>query len=92
MQFANPFLKPVDAKLYPEYPLKIKNPMDFTTIKSRMDAGAYLNNVDAFLADMNLLFDNAFVYNLPGQPVHEWAVTLKARPHPPRFRLQCSLL
>jgi len=78
MQFANPFLKPVDAKLYPEYPLKISNPMDFTTIKARMDAGAYLHNMDAFMADMNLLFDNAFIYNLPGQPVHSWALTLKA--------------
>jgi hypothetical protein len=77
LQFANPFLKPVDAKIYPEYPLKISNPMDFTTVKARLDAGAYINNFPGFLADVNLLFDNAFIYNLPGQPVHEWAVTLR---------------
>ena len=77
VQFANPFLKPVDTKLYPDYPLKIREPLDFGTVKARLDAGSYTSNMDAFARDMTHIFNNAFLYNAPGSTVHGWAVTLK---------------
>ena len=77
LQLANPFLKPVDTKLYPDYPSKVANPLDFGTVKARLDAGTYTSNMEAFARDMGQIFDNAFIYNAPGSTVHGWAVTLK---------------
>ena len=77
LQFANPFLKPVDTNLYPDYPLKVPHPLDFGTVKARLDAGKYTSNMEAFAKDMQQIFDNAFIYNAPGSTVHQWAVLLK---------------
>lgn len=80
LQFANPFVKPVDTKLYPDYPMKVSKPLDFGTVKSRLDAGNYTSNMESFVQDMGQIFDNAFLYNAPGSTVHGWAVTLKVKP------------
>lgn len=90
LQFANPFLKPVDTKLYPDYPAKVTKPLDFGTVKSRLDAGNYTGNMEAFVKDMGQIFDNAFIYNAPGSTVHGWAVTLKARLHV-AFSISCKI-
>lgn len=51
--------------------------MDFGTIKSRMDMGAYAMNTESFTADMRQVFQNAFSYNAPGSDVHSMAMTLQ---------------
>ena len=40
----------------------IKQPMDFSTIRSKLDAGAY-TTLDAFRHDFKLMCDNAMTYN-----------------------------
>lgn len=54
----------------------IANPMDFTTLKRRIEQGA-VGDMDAFMADLNLIFDNAMKYNGEGTDFYHWANTLK---------------
>jgi hypothetical protein len=58
--------QPVDwVKLnIPDYPNIIKNPMDFGTVKNKMQANQYSNADEAF-ADMRLVFSNCRLYNKP---------------------------
>jgi len=58
------FLEPVDyVKLQiPDYPTIITNPMDFRTIKGKLDASIY-NTPEQFADDMRLVFRNATTYN-----------------------------
>jgi len=64
MQFAYIFLKPVDpiAMDIPDYFDVIKNPMDLTTIRRRVEAGYYKTLKD-FASDVLLVYDNAILYN-----------------------------
>jgi bromodomain-containing factor 1 len=68
---AAPFLEPVDPiKLnIPDYPLKIKRPMDLSTIRRKLDGKIY-RTPDEFDADMKLMFENCYTYNPEGSPVN----------------------
>ena len=79
MQWAFPFNKPVDVNLYKDYLTRIRKPMDFGTIKGRLDAGLYTLKSDGFAADMRQVFENAFTYNAAGSDVHSMAMTLKVQ-------------
>lgn len=59
-----PFMEPVDAvKLgIPDYPTIIKNPMDLSTMKKKLDAGQYAT-ADEFEADFRLMLQNCYLYN-----------------------------
>lgn len=61
---AEPFLRPVDYEAIglPDYPEIIKHPMDFSTIKKKLNSYAYVNCAD-FVADVNLVFENCYLYN-----------------------------
>ena len=74
---APPFLQPVDHVLLkiPDYPIVIKHPMDFGTIKTKLENGQYSSPRD-FEHDVNLVFRNATVYNKPGTLVHEMCKAL----------------
>ncbi|CAO3589782.1 unnamed protein product [Absidia cylindrospora] len=63
---ATPFIHPVDyVKLkIPDYPQIIKHPMDLTTIDRKLQHGDY-NDVDQFIADIRLLFNNCYKFNGP---------------------------
>jgi len=51
----------------------VRNPMDFGTVKRRLEDGL-LADADAFAAEMRLVFRNAMTFNvLPEAPVHEAA-------------------
>jgi hypothetical protein len=58
------FHKPVDPVELgiPDYPDIIKNPMDFSTIKKKLNHAIY-RNCREFCDDMNLVFDNCILYN-----------------------------
>ena len=59
------FYEPVDIEKIPgiqDYFDIIKNPMDFTTIKNNLSNNKYLKMQD-FLNDVQLVFDNCFLYN-----------------------------
>lgn len=76
---ASPFLEPVDpVKLdIPDYPLKIKHPMDLSTVKKKLDGRVY-RQVDEFDADMRLMFNNCYMYNPAGSAVHSMGRALEA--------------
>ncbi|KAG5459011.1 MAG: Bromodomain-containing protein [Olpidium bornovanus] len=65
------FLRPVDpvALNIPEYPSIIKQPMDLSTIRLKLNAGEY-SSPHEFENDVNLMFDNCFTFNRAGDPVY----------------------
>jgi len=65
-----PFLEPVDVvKLnLPDYHMIIKQPMDFGTVRQKLEAGKY-RNPGEFAADVRLIFSNCFRYNGPTSDV-----------------------
>ena len=64
MPITAPFLIPVNHARdnAPEYFDKIKNPMDFGTMKKKLDAKEY-HSVAEFIDDIKLICDNAKEYN-----------------------------
>jgi hypothetical protein len=58
------FHKPVDPVELgiPDYFDIIKNPMDFSTIKKRLNNSNY-TNFNEFCKDINLVFNNCILYN-----------------------------
>lgn len=63
---AAPFLHPVDfVKLnIPDYPKVIKHPMDLTTVDQKLNSGEY-DNVEEFISDIRLVFNNCYKFNGP---------------------------
>ncbi|TKY58508.1 Transcription factor GTE1 [Spatholobus suberectus] len=79
-KWAWPFMDPVDVEglgLHDYYEV-IDKPMDFSTIKSKMEAkdGTGYNNVREIYADVRLIFKNAMKYNNEKHDVHVMAKTL----------------
>ncbi|KAF9430502.1 pre-mRNA-splicing factor prp46 [Entomortierella beljakovae] len=56
------FSEPVDPTLVPDYSLVIKNPMDLSTMRAKVERNFY-PNIDEFLKDFQLVCDNARIYN-----------------------------
>jgi len=77
-QFAWPFMKPVDAvKLrIPDYYEIIQNPMDFGTVKKKLDKVDYMNAKEC-IEDFNLVWNNCYKYNKPGEDVVIMAETIE---------------
>ena len=61
------FSVPVDPVKHnvPDYPAFVKHPMDFGTIRQKMNKHAYDTDTDQFLADVRLVFRNCEVFNHP---------------------------
>ncbi|XP_056379131.1 bromodomain testis-specific protein [Hyla sarda] len=68
--FSWPFQQPVDAaKLnLPDYYQIIKNPMDLSTIRKRLEYNYYPRALDC-MQDFNTMFTNCYVYNKPGDDI-----------------------
>uniref|UniRef100_A0A672I9U5 Bromodomain adjacent to zinc finger domain 2B n=1 Tax=Salarias fasciatus TaxID=181472 RepID=A0A672I9U5_SALFA len=64
-QDAWPFLKPVDLKAVPGYRKVIKKPMDFSTIREKLNNSQQNNELFlcTFIIDVNLVFDNCERFN-----------------------------
>ncbi|KAI3511463.1 hypothetical protein L1887_18617 [Cichorium endivia] len=82
-KWAGPFMQPVDVVglgLHDYYEV-IEKPMDFSTIKNKMEAkdGTGYNNVREICADVRLIFKNAMKYNDERNDVHVMAKTLLAK-------------
>ncbi|KAH8054837.1 RNA polymerase II transcription regulator recruiting protein [Aureococcus anophagefferens] len=73
------FLEPVDPEGMgiDEYPTIVAAPMDFGTVKAKLDAGDY--TVHTFAADVRLVFRNAMTFNVEGDDVHEAALWLDVK-------------
>ncbi len=77
-QFGWPFQTPVDAiKLnIPDYHKIIKHPMDFGTIKKRLENNYYWSAKEC-IKDFNTVFTNCYVYNKAGEDIVVMAQTLE---------------
>ncbi|XP_057974429.1 uncharacterized protein LOC131162213 [Malania oleifera] len=58
------FSEPVDPKELPDYHEIIEHPMDFQTIRMKLDGGLY-SDLEQFEADVFLICANAMQYNAP---------------------------
>ena len=65
-----PFRKPVDAELLnlSDYHDVILEPMDFGTIKSRLEEKHYWS-AEECVSDFKLVFNNCYTYNQPGEDI-----------------------
>ncbi|XP_047333453.1 transcription factor GTE1-like [Impatiens glandulifera] len=82
-KWAIPFMKPVDVVglgLHDYYEI-IEKPMDFSTIKKRMDCkdGSGYKHVRDIWVDVRLIFKNAMKYNDEKHDVHEMAKHLLSK-------------
>ena len=77
-KICNIFGTPVDPVLYnlPDYFDIIKRPMDLGTIRRNIDTGLY-RDASQLLADLNLTFDNAMLYNPKGTEIYTVAQQTK---------------
>ena len=73
------FLVPVDpdALGIPQYRDIIKNPMDLSTMRKKIDVGQYKDG-DEFEADVRLMFRNCYTFNAPGSEVYNLGKELEA--------------
>lgn len=73
---AVPFLEPVDhvALKIPDYPEKIKKPMDLRTITEKMNE---YKTEEEFVNDVRLIFSNCYTYNGDDSPVSKMAHELE---------------
>jgi hypothetical protein len=63
-----PFLGPVDKRDAPDYYRIIKHPIDLGEIRTKLHDRMY-ENVEFFLGDLELLFENSALYNKDGSEV-----------------------
>ena len=70
VRVAWPFMVPVDpvALNIPTYHSVIKKPMDFGTMKTKLDHGEY-ENAKEFEADAKQVFQNCYKFNRPGDDI-----------------------
>ncbi|PVU86953.1 hypothetical protein BB560_006580 [Smittium megazygosporum] len=75
---ADPFFEPVDpiALGIPDYPDIVKSPMDLSTVKSKLEGGKY-SVISDFMNDVELIFENCFLYNGIDSPISSMAKQLK---------------
>lgn len=60
----------------PDYLDHIKHPMDFSTMRQRIDAQTY-NNIEQFECDFNLIIDNCMKYNSKETYFYRAAIRLR---------------
>eukprot|EP01047_Picozoa_sp_COSAG01_P032389 COSAG01_NODE_2339_length_7871_cov_114.127123_3_plen_760_part_00 len=81
--FDRPF-KEVWPKRWEDYQLRIREPMDFGTIRRKLKEGAYTTAPDHavhpdFIADMQLVYTNCMDYNEVGSEYHRHAEKMLAK-------------
>ncbi|KAI9225966.1 MAG: Bromodomain-containing protein, partial [Piptocephalis tieghemiana] len=59
------FLKPVDPKVVPDYETVVKEPMDLSTMRSKVLEGVY-RGIEEFKEDVYRICKNATLYNPAG--------------------------
>uniref|UniRef100_A0A671QCX7 Bromodomain and PHD finger-containing protein 3-like n=1 Tax=Sinocyclocheilus anshuiensis TaxID=1608454 RepID=A0A671QCX7_9TELE len=70
------FAQPVDLKEVPDYLEFITQPMDFSTIKSKLEAHKYRSVTD-LEADFNLMINNCLLYNSKDTVFYQAAIHLR---------------
>ncbi|PVU98872.1 hypothetical protein BB559_001219 [Furculomyces boomerangus] len=82
-QFATPFLVPVDPEKLgiPTYFDIVKHPMDLGTVKAHLLTKRYYKLVSDFISDVQLVFDNCFLFNPKDTWVYEWGKKMESTFH-----------
>ncbi|KAM8979992.1 bromodomain-containing protein 1 isoform 3-T3 [Sarcophilus harrisii] len=70
------FAQPVNLKEVPDYLDHIKHPMDFATMRKRLDAQGY-RDLNEFEEDFHLIIDNCMKYNAKDTIFYRAAVRLR---------------
>ncbi|XP_072327554.1 bromodomain-containing protein 1-like isoform X3 [Scyliorhinus torazame] len=73
---AHIFAQPVSLKEVPDYLDHITHPMDFSTMRKRIEDHGY-NNLDEFEVDVDLIVDNCMKYNAKDTIFYRAAVRLR---------------
>ena len=73
------FHHPVDISKIPQYSKIIKNPMSFSVMLKNIESNVYLESVESFFADLNLICQNAITYNFPISKIYKEANVLKEK-------------
>ncbi|XP_044136174.1 bromodomain-containing protein 1 isoform X2 [Bufo gargarizans] len=73
---AHIFAQPVNLSEVPDYLDHIKHPMDFSTMKQRLEEQRY-KNLNLFEEDFNLIIENCMKYNAKDTIFHRAAVRLR---------------
>ncbi|KAM4037525.1 bromodomain-containing protein 1 isoform 2-T3 [Anomaloglossus baeobatrachus] len=73
---AHIFAQPVNLSEVPDYLDHIKHPMDFSTMKERLEEQRY-PNLNAFEEDFNLIIENCMKYNAKDTMFYRAAVRLR---------------
>jgi len=74
----NIFSRPVKIEEAPDYYQIIKNPMDFQTMREKIDSMSY-ENLQQFENDLNLIIKNCLTYNIKGDPFYNAGLKLKTQ-------------
>ncbi|CAG0896189.1 unnamed protein product [Cyprideis torosa] len=74
---SGPFRQPVDpvALAIPDYFNIVKNPIDLSTIRRKLDTGVYKNAWE-YVDDVWLMFENAWLYNRKTSKVYKYCTRL----------------
>lgn len=75
------FTNPVSRSEVPDYYEVVKRPMDWATITARVEARHY-DSVEDFAGDINLVCDNAMLYNKVDTAYHRNALKIKKAAEP----------
>lgn len=72
--YGEPFRQPVDVVKYGcyNYYTYIKNPIDLSTIRDKLTNLEYQSDAWSLVADIQLMFDNAYLYNKRGTVVYDY--------------------
>ena len=76
IQLIGMFIEKPSKRDYPDYYEVITNPMDMTTINSKIKTNAY-PTLDACIADFRVMFANCRKYNEEGSEIYKDATTLE---------------
>lgn len=74
---SDPFMQPVDTKTVTDYLDLVKEPMDLSTVESRLFSGKYSSAYE-FSSDIRKIWSNAFTYNPPESDVYQASSQLSA--------------
>ncbi|CAH2096950.1 unnamed protein product [Euphydryas editha] len=73
---ADPFWKLPSRREYPDYYKEIKNPVSLNQIRNKIRRGSY-GTLSEVAGDMNIMFENAKLYNVPTSRLYKDAVKLQ---------------
>jgi len=71
LEAAEAFNYPISQEYYPDYYKLIKKPMNFQTIRERIETDAYAGNLVECLSDIDLMWQNCIKYNSEGSDIVE---------------------